>query len=488
MNLQIARRHCRICRNQWTRADSRQRPGLGISTPRHGEFTTEGLRKLITRCAYTIPTRGGPWSALRALESTQWLPAERLRDIQLRRLKALLNHARRTVPYYKSLDSEIFRINSLEDLAKLPVLSRQQVRMQFDQLQSSDAPRGQIVRSSGSTGVPVSVRKSPSAAQMESAARYRAYRWLGFDFGERLGHISVGISKKAWVRLQTWLANALLNRFAMDSYNIDSQGLARFARELEFKPTVLMGNPSALLLLAKFVREAKSRPKVRFIISTSDQLLAEERKKLASVFDANVYDLYASYEVGTIASECSELVGHHISSENLIVEVVGRDGAEVSPGQIGSVLVTDLNNYSMPLIRYEIGDLSSLLDDECPCGRSLPLLGRIEGRITDAIIISNERFRCLSTFESVVLYKTHVEQFQVHQSSRYELTVRAVLQPKWRRLEGEFIQRGVQSIVGEDMKVTVEFPEVIEARPSGKRHLVKSSVMPRIWEPRNAPE
>jgi phenylacetate-CoA ligase len=191
-----------------------------------------------------------------------------------------------------------------------------------------------------------------------------------------------------------------------------------------------MGNPSALLLLAKFVIESQSRPRVRFIISTSDQLLTEERKRLTSVFDTNVYDFYASYEVGAIAAECTGLVGHHISSENLIVEIVGHDGAEVSPGQIGSIIVTDLNNYSMPLIRYEIGDLSYLLDDECTCGRALPMLGRIEGRITDVIVTPDEGFMCLSTFESRVLHRTHVEQFQIHQGSRYEPTVRAVLQPK----------------------------------------------------------
>jgi phenylacetate-CoA ligase len=276
----------------------------------------------------------------------------------------------------------------------------------------------------------------------------------------------------------------LLEHFAIDSFNIDRVRLAKFARDLESRPTVLIGNPSALLLLAKFVRESQSRPRVRFIISTSDQLLTEERKRLTSVFDANVYDFYGSYEIGAIAAECTGLVGHHISSENLIVEIIGHDGAEVSPGRVGSVVITDLNNYSMPLIRYEIGDLSSLLDDECPCGRTLPLLGRIEGRITDAIVTPDEHFMCLSTFESRVLHRTHVEQFQIYQGSRYELTVRVVLEPRWRRLEGEFIHRGVQSIVGEDMKVRVEFPEVIEARPSGKRQLVKSSVMPRIREPR----
>lgn len=176
-------------------------------------------------------------------------------------------------------------------------------------------------------------------------------------------------------------------------------------------------------------------------------------------------------------------MGHHIFSENFIVEIVGQDGAEVSPGQIGSVVVTHLNNYSMPLIRYEIGDLSSLLDDECPCGRNLPMPGPIEGRITDVIVTPDERFMCLSTFGSRVLDKTHVEQFQIYQGSRYELTVRAVLEPRWRKLEGEFIQRGVQSIVGEGMRVRVEFPEAINMRLSGKRHLVKSSVMPRIPDP-----
>ena len=439
-----------------------------------------GLRKLLTRCVYTVPTCGGVWSALTTLERTQWLSREQLEVIQLRRLKALLDHARRTVPYYRSFDPRILEISTLEDLKRLPTLNRQIIQRQFDRLQSSDALRGQLVRSSGSTGYPVSIRKSSVAVRMESASRYRAFRWVGFDFGERYGSMSPGTYKSNWEQIRAPLAGTLLDHFTIDVFNINRAKLAKFARSLESKPTVLTGNPSALLLLARFVDENGARPKVRFIISTSEQLLSEERKRLASVFNANVFDFYGSYEIGAIAAECKERVGHHVSSENLITEVLGRDGAEVSPGEIGSVVITDLNNYSMPLIRYEMGDLASLLDDECPCGRGLPLLGQIEGRITDVIVTPDGRFMCLSTFGSRVLMKTHVEQFQIQQGSRYELTVRAILDPKWREAEGEFIRRRIQSIVGEDMKVRIEFPRALDVKASGKRNLVKSSVLPQI--------
>jgi phenylacetate-CoA ligase len=290
----------------------------------------------------------------------------------------------------------------------------------------------------------------------------------------------VPVYRDAWTQIRTLLADVLVPH--IDVFNIDKVKLAKFARRLESKPTVLIGNPTALLLLAKFVNESQARPKVSLIISMSDQLLSEERNRLTSIFGTNVYDFYGSNEIGSIAAECEEQVGHHVSSENVIVEIVGTNGAAVSRGQIGSVVITDLNNYTMPLIRYKIGDLSSLLDDECPCGRGLPLLGPIEGRITDVIVTPDGRFMCLSTFGSRVLHETHVEQFQIHQGSRYELTARVVLGPQWRKVEGEIIRRKIQSIVGDAMKVRVDFPEVLEMRPSGKRCLVKSAVMPRIAE------
>lgn len=262
-------------------------------------MSTGRLRKLVVRCLQTVPTCGGVWSALRTLERTQWLSREQLEDIQIRRLKSLLSHARRTVPYYKDLDSEVFGIKTLEDLTKLPILKRQEVRLQFDRLQSSDAPRGRIARSSGSTGIPVFVRRSAEAIQMTSASEYRAYRWVGFDFGERYGYMSPGTPKNAWARIGQALLGervllALLGYFSIDAFNIDRAKLAKFARNLGSRPTVLKGNPSALLLLAKFVDDSRTRPKVRFTLSTSEQLLSQERHRLVSVFDANLYMVQTS--------------------------------------------------------------------------------------------------------------------------------------------------------------------------------------------------
>ena len=447
-------------------------------------MVTAESRNFIAKCLYTFPTCGGVWSALSTLERTQWLPAKRLREIQLRRLEALLAHAHKTVPYYRSFDSKIFEISNLDDLQKLPILTRRQVRQHFGRLQSVDGPSGRIVMSSGSTGLPVTVRKSPLTVRMESAARYRAYRWVGFDFGQRYGYMTPAF-RAPWTLIRPLLAGMLLPGVSIDVFNIDWAKLARFVRYLELKPTVLIGNPSALLLLARFIDEIHARPMVRLIISGSDQLFSAERTRLASAFGARVYDYYGSYEIGNIAAECREMVGHHIASENVVVEIVGADRDAVPTGQIGSVVITDLNNYTMPLIRYEIGDLSSLLDDECPCGRELPLLGKVEGRVTDVIVTPDGRFMCLSTFGNRVLYRTHVEQFQIDQSSKYELIVRAILASRWRKMEGEFIQHGIQSIVGDQMKVRVEFPEVLETRPSGKRYLVRSTLDPRITDQRN---
>ena len=440
-----------------------------------------GLRRSAARLVLTLPTLGAVWSPLRTLERTQWLPAERLKDIQIRRLKLLLSHARRSVPYYRSLDANVFKVNNLDDLASFPILTRAQARQHFDDLQSLESAGGQITRSSGSMGRLVRVRKSPLTLRMESAAQYRSYRWVGFDFGDRYGYI-LPVYRSAWTQVRNPIADLLLPRTSMDAFNIDNAKLTRFVRVLQSKPTVLVANPSALLVLAKYVEENNIRPKVKLIISTSDQLLCDERRRLVSILGAKLYDFYGSNEIGSIAAECEESIGHHISSENVIVEIIGRDGTPVPAGQVGSVVLTDLNNFTMPLIRYEIGDMSSLLEDECPCGRGLPLLGPVEGRITDVLVTPDGRFMCLSTFYGRVLSNTHVEQFQIHQSSLREITVRAILRPEWRTVEADYIQRVVGEIVGDEVKVKVEFPEMLEVRGSGKRCLVKSDLLPRASE------
>lgn len=167
-----------------------------------------------------------------------------------------------------------------------------------------------------------------------------------------------------------------------------------------------------------------------------------------------------------------------MTSENIIVEIIGRNGEPAPGGEVGSIVITDLNNCAMPLIRYQIGDQASRLDDECPCGRALPLLGPIEGRIMDIIVTPDGRFDYYSGLGET-LRETHVEQFQIHQHSRHELVVHAVISPEWREIERERIRQKIRAIVGGDMEIRVEFHEALEGLQSGKRRLVRSDIIPR---------
>ncbi len=439
------------------------------------------LNAFIARCALTFPTFGGVWSAIEILEKTQWSSPDRLANIQLRRLKELLSYARRNIPYYRTYDPSILDVRELQDLARIPVLTRREVRRNFASLRSPSVS-GQLVASGGSTGSPVFVRKSSQAFRMESAAQYRAYRWAGFNFGQRHGYMFPVLEVGPLRDIRMFFGDALLNRVSLDTFQVDTVKLRKLVRSLGTKPVALLGSPSALLLLAKFVKEGASALNVRTIISQAEQLLQDERRHLTEVFGADVYDFYGAHEVGSIAAECTEKVGHHVTSENIIVEIIGRNGEPAPDGEVGSIVITDLNNYAMPLIRYQIGDQASRLGDECPCRRGLPLLRSIEGRITDVITTPDERFMCISTFGHRVLYKTHVEQFQIHQHSKNKISIHVVLAPEWREREGKFIQKRILGIVGDDVKVEVEFHDALELGPTGKRRLVKSDILPRRSE------
>lgn len=335
---------------------------------------------LITRAmlpAY-FTLRGLPFRrTLDALERSQHWPPERLRDLVRERLSRLLVSAAATSFHAARFRAAGFAPGDLrapEDLAGLPPLEKTDLGALLASVDAS-GPRWER-RTAGTSGRPATVLASRDAQAAALAARYRGYRWYGLEAGDR--------EARFWGRpvvsptLGSRLRNLVLNRVVLDHRHVEADAIAdTHTRLCRARVRYIYGYASLVLRFARRCERLglAPPPSLTAVVLTAEGSRPAERAWLGEVLDCAVTDEYGCSEVDVIAFTCPE-GGRHLMAENILVESVpipGRPDAH-------ELLLTDLHNTLMPLIRYRIGDVGRLSDAICPCGRTLPLLADLEGR------------------------------------------------------------------------------------------------------------
>ncbi|MCC6525097.1 MAG: glycosyltransferase [Polyangiaceae bacterium] len=415
------------------------------------------------------------------LQKTQWLGASELRELQDEKLRRLVRHAYRNVPYYRErLRAAGVRpedVRGQADLHKLPFLTKQDVRdhIYFDIL-SENHDKSQVLRisTSGSTGEPFVCYADRAQLEFRWAATLRSQEWTGYQFGDpcvRLWHQTLGMSKsQAW---REQLDASLTRRKFIPVFEMSDAKLEAMVKAIEaHEPTLIDGYAEALDLLAHYVKSrggSKLRPKG---VMTSAQTLPEaSRRLIEEAFGCKVFDKYGSREFSGIAYECEAHTGHHVVGEGYIVEVL-RDGVPARPGEVGEVVITDLNNYCLPFIRYRIGDLAVARDPSfaCPCGRGLPLIGAIEGRVQSIIVGTDGRYVPGTFFAHLLKEYDHaIRLFQVVQDRPGAFTFRVVRGGRYSDDTLAEILRTFREYLGADLAVEVEFVDNVELIRTGKR-------------------
>lgn len=327
----------------------------------------------------------------RHLEKTQYLPPEKLAELQLVKLKRLIRHASETVPYYRELFSKqglvAGDIRTLDDIRQLPVLTKEQVVSEpISTFLSKGAGRAFVVRkTSGTSGHPVAVPIDSEAYAWSLAARCRCLKWHNIGIGDRQARFW----GRADERRGRWLESVrdfTLSRQTINDNVLDSSSLSRQARRiLAYRPDYIYGYTSLILALAQYLyehEEVGGRVELKGVICTAEMLYSFQKRLMGEVFGCQIINEYGCSETDIVAFEC-ERGKMHVIAERVLLEVVNADDSGT-----GEIVVTDLNNRLMPLIRYKLGDLGSISMDCCPCGRGLPILSRIEGRTNQRYILT----------------------------------------------------------------------------------------------------
>jgi phenylacetate-CoA ligase len=252
----------------------------------------------------------------------------------------------------------------------------------------------------------------------------------------------------------------------LDTLDLTDERMLAFAERIRArKPRILFGHAHSIYFLAAFFR-SKGVDDIRFkgIISTAETLVPEERQVVEAVFGPVVFDRYGSEEVSLIASECPSHEGLHVAAENLYVEILDDGGTE--PGR---VVVTDLVNTAMPLVRYEIGDLATWRTGQCPCGRGLPRLGRVYGRVTDFLYAPDgRRISGVSILDTFMIHIPGIKQAQIVQEELDAITIRVLPDSRFDDATRARLDRTVADVFGVAMRHRVELVDAIPRTPRGK--------------------
>ncbi|HKB37771.1 MAG TPA: phenylacetate--CoA ligase family protein, partial [Gemmataceae bacterium] len=336
---------------------------------------------------WAVWERSPYWRHYHVLRRTQYDPPEVIRERQWHVVSALLRHAYETTVFYRRrLDQAGLSpddVPSFEDFRSVPVLTKGDLRAHGPEMISSrfDPAKLHLKKTSGSTGVSVQVAIDEASLQFKRATTLRCDEWSGYRFGERVAMVW-GNPEYLKRGLRGRLRNLLLERARyLDTLKMDGAALGRFAGSLRRTPaSLLFGHAHSVYLFAEYVRNAgitDIRP--RGIITTAMVLHGFQRRVIEDVFGCPVTNRYGCEEVSLIACECERHDGLHVNADGVHVEVL-VDGRPARPGEAGSVVVTDLTNRAMPILRYQVGDVAVVSGRRCRCGRGLPLLERIEGR------------------------------------------------------------------------------------------------------------
>lgn len=431
---------------------------------------------------------GGIMQDMRLLEESQFWPRERILDLQRSRLKSLLVHAYENTAFYRKRFHEAgfnpYTFNYPDELTRIPILTKDQIRENVTAMLAGNFRPDEIHASQtgGTSGVKMNFYRDNRCLAGKEAALHRFDRWAGWDFGKYMGLVwpahqdFIGYTTfRSRVRNHFYKRLVIFPAAVMDDASC-SDYLCRLRRYL---PTMILAFSSPIHELAKYMeRNGIWDIRVKGIVTTGEPLYNHQRELVSRVFHCDVMDSYRSREAGPMAQECEAHEGMHINAEYLHIDVDHSDLPGWTDGQTGNVIVTDLLNYGMPLIRYSMDDVAMMNDKPCPCGRGLPVIDKVMGRALDVFV--TPKGELVSTI-ALVMYLVNgapglIGQMQVIQDRNDHLTFRMTRDPLPSKEVMDHQKGIVRKLFGEEMKITYEYVDSISREASGKYLFAKRMV------------
>jgi phenylacetate-CoA ligase len=428
---------------------------------------------------------GGLGRRMMELEEREHLPLEENRNRQWQDLRRLLRHAEESSPFYQRrfADANLHadEIQSFEDLAKIPPLTRDDLRHHLEDIYSRKFRREDLKQSAtgGTTDTPVPILRSSESIRWKNAVLLRLNAWAGFLPGDKVFYLWGALQDYSenpslrwrlydrYLMRQVWAPTSLLNGEVLESYR---------QKINQFRPRIIYAYPTPLALFCEYLRDSgRTFHRPQSVIFTAEPLLATQRRVIEEVLRCPVFEHYGSRDFGMIAAECEAHQGLHVNPAAAFVEFIPLHGAEEEG--LHEILVTDLLNYGMPLIRYRINDCAMLGPERCPCGMGFPLIQQIAGRTTDNFLLpSGDVVPGISLTNRVIQVCPGIKKIQVIQEALCDFRVRYVRGDGFAQEDLNHLREKLNVYFGDSIKWSFEHTAEIPREKSGKTRLCISRV------------
>jgi phenylacetate-CoA ligase len=432
----------------------------------------QALCRNLTYPLWDLKDGRGRLSELRSLQRSQHWDGPRLQQLQLERLRSMVAYAYEYCEFYRRRAVGLPRIDKIEDILDIPILTKADIGGQELALLSSRFdPKALIgAKTGGSTGVALRVFFDETCQKKRNAAAMRTDGWAGWEPGALIGALwgTPPIPSTPKEKLRNLLHDRI---FYLDTMRLDAATMGEFATQVRRRrPPMLFGHAHSLFIFARFLRDSGLQvPHMRGIISTSMMLIESERRVIEQVFGCPVTNRYGCEEVGLIASECEVHQGMHLNSEHVFVEFVLDDGTWAAPGQEGRIVVTDLINHGMPLIRYAVGDLGVPAGRACRCGRGLPLMEALTGRSADFLRRRDGSMVAgISLVEKTLTAIEGIEQLQIIQNRLDEFVLNVVPGQRYDQQSERELRQVMHDVFGSDSRIEVAKVERLSQERNSK--------------------
>lgn len=421
---------------------------------------------------------------LAELERSQWLSRPGMQELQEEKLTGLLKSAYEHCPWHQE------RMNaaaidpdgpvSLEDLRRLPTMDKQDALVHGDQMVWHGVPGGAFkYNTGGSSGQPLIFYYGRRRQASDAAGRMRARRWWEVEPGDREVYLwGAPVELNKTDRIKT-LRDRLINQLVLNAFEMSPAAMNEYVQAIQtFQPYCIYGYASSLALLAAHILDRKTGlqlPELKVVCTTGEPLFDYQRKLISTAFGSPVANEFGSRDIGFTAHEtpAGQML---LMSESIILEVLDEQGQPVLPGETGEAVMTALESFAQPFIRYRTGDIVRVANEPCRAGRGLDVLAEVVGRSTDFVVRADGTIMHALAVIYVLRAVTGVGEFKIVQHTLHEFEVLVVPNDSWQESGREEIETGLHKRLGEDIHINMRLVESIPAEASGKHRYVVSHV------------
>lgn len=415
---------------------------------------------------------------LRFLMKSQYWTREEIDSYQNSRLRSLITHAYKNVPFYYELFKDMGvkpeDIQTKDDLLKLPVITKNDLKRAKSKHLAKNIHKKNLVycSSSGSTAEPFQYYSTREAESFLTASAIRAWYWMGYRLGDRYVKVSMNPRNSKIKKLQDMINNCTY----VSSNQLDGSEFERISEKIfSTDPLFLRCYPVPLLFLARQIKEENINYEGKRLIAintTGSTLHNNVRKEIEDIFNVRIFDSY-SCEGGAVFSQCSENSYYHPAEEYAISEFLEDTVTVSDPEKPYRHITTDLHNYASPFIRYDTQDYIVLApSDRCTCGRSYLNIKKIKGRDGDILRTPSGKLLIVENFVAYFEWIKEVEKIQVIQNKKDEIIIKMVVNDLYTDEIGIMIEDYWKEYIGNDVRLALELVEDVELTKAGKLRTV----------------